>query len=142
MPNKFCASVERILRSAGWSENRDVAPLDGVMQAPLFPKAEEVLRQFRGLHFGECGPGIDCATSDVEIDPSLALYLLPEIEALALTLGTRLFPLGEVCRGHGYLIMDEQGATYLLSDVLEPYASSFAQALEMLLLGKRNVLPR
>jgi hypothetical protein len=132
------SAVAAILEQAGWYEGRDVpsqllAP-DGLT---LFPVAEAVLREFGGLRFGECGAGVDFATSDVVIDPRLAVHLKAELDEYGRPLGTRLFPLGEVHRGHGYLVIDEQGRTYLLSDKLSPLAVSFSQALESLLLGVR-----
>ena len=53
---------------------------------------------------------------------------------------TRLFPLGEVYGGDGYLMIDEKGRIYILSDVspdLWPLSSTFSEGIEFLLLGKR-----
>jgi SUKH-3 immunity protein len=141
MTARFSPSVLEILQSAGWFEGRNVKPCgESSWPFALFAKAQGVLSEFNGLHFGKCGPGIDFATSDVEIDPNLALHLAPELRAYETSRGTRLFPLGEVHRGHGFLVIDEQGNMYLLSDELEPFAPSFSQALEKLLLG-RKILP-
>ena len=132
-PDSPSSIVAAILARAGWYQGRDVPlPLFAPDGLTLFPVAEAVLREF-----GECGPGVDFATSDVVIDPGVAVHLKSELDEYGRPLGTRLFPLGEVHRGHGYLVIDEQGRTYLLSDELSPLAASFSQALESLLLGVR-----
>lgn len=138
MSNRFSPQVESALKAAGWFEGRRVDLDKSSLGAlSLFNKAEDVLNEFGGLHFGNCGPGIDCATSDVKIDPSVAVHLAPELRTYASARSTRLFPLGEVHRGHGYLVIDEAGNIYLLSDVLEPFAPTFPQSLELLLLGRK-----
>lgn len=137
-PNSPSSAVAAILERAGWYEGRDVPlPLFAPDGLTLFPVAEAVLGEFGGLRFGKCGAGVDFTTSDVVIDPGLAVHLKAELDDLGRFLGTRLFPLGEVHRGHGFLVIDEQGRTYLLSDELSPLAASFSQALESLLLGVR-----
>ena len=119
MAHKFSRHVLDLLQKAGWFEGRNISLVTfSPTQLGLFTQAQEVLREYGGLHVGECGPGIDCATSDVHIDPSLTVHLEPELKDYEKKLGTRLFPLGEVHRGHGYIVIDEQGKTYLLSDEL------------------------
>jgi hypothetical protein len=138
-PNSLPPAVTEILTKAGWYPGRSVptSPLipDGFVP---FQEAEAVMREFGGLHLGECGAGVDFARSDVEVDPRLAAHLKAELVEHEQTLGARLFPLGEVCRGHGYLVIDELGRTYLLNDELSPLAPSFIQALASLLLGARG----
>ena len=134
--DRFSPPVLDILRRAGWFDGRRVAvvPSPGIR---LFPKAHEVLAEFGGLRMGKCGAGMECATSDVQIEPGLATHLTSELHEAERSLNTRLFPLGEVHRGHGYLIIDEYGRTYLLSDKLSPFAPTFSRCLELLLLGKK-----
>lgn len=135
--DRFCPLVSDILSKSGWFAGRDVSrSVSPPPQFDLFPKAEEVLKEFGDLRFGACGAGIDFATSDVVIDPGLAIDLKEELDRYEQTVETKLYPLGEVHRGHGYLLIDEQGRTYLLSDKLAPFAPSFSRTLEMLLLGK------
>jgi hypothetical protein len=138
-PNSLPPAATEILAKAGWYPGRSVptSPLipDGFVS---FREAEAVLREFGGLHLGECEAGVDFARSDVEVDPRLAAHLKAELVEHEQSLGARLFPLGEVCRGHGYLVIDELGRTYLLDDELSPLAPSFTQALESLLLGLRG----
>jgi SUKH-3 immunity protein len=135
-PNSPSPRVAELLTKAGWYPGRSVptSPFipDGFVS---FRAAETVLREFGGLHFGECGAGVDFAGSDVEIDPRLADHLKAELAEHEQPLGARLLPLGEVHRGYGDLVIDERGRTYLLFDGLSPLASSFSQALESLLLG-------
>ena len=135
-PNTLSSAVAAILERVGWYVGRDVPlPLFAPDGLTLFPTAKAVLREFGGLRFGECGAGVNFATSDVVIDPRLTVHLKAELDECGRPLGTRLFPLGEVHRGYGYLVIDEQGRTYLLSDELSLLANSFSQALESLLLG-------
>jgi len=138
MSDRFSKPLLKILRKGGWFEGRYVSPaLISPPELELFPKAQEVLSEFGGLHVGECGPGIDWATSDVEIAPRLGAHLAPELKEFEMSLGVRFFPLGEVHRSQGYLVIDDNGKTYLLNDELMPLAPSFAEGLERLLLGKR-----
>jgi hypothetical protein len=136
MVDRFAMPVLDILRRAGWFEGRNIA-VAPPPQFFLFPKANDVLAEFGGLHIGQCGSGIECATSDVQIEPSLATHLSSELNGAEQSLNVRLFPLGEVHRGHGYLIIDEYGRTYLLSDELSPFAPTFVRSLELLLLGMK-----
>jgi hypothetical protein len=138
MYERLSEAVVAILQRVGWYEGRDVSSSFTLpSQPPIFPRAQEAIAEFGGLHFGSCGPGIERATSDVNIDPNLATHLASELEGLGKSLQTKLFPLGEVHRGHGYLVIDEQGRTYLLSANLSPFASNLSQCLELLLLGKK-----
>jgi len=77
-------SITDALLAAGWFEGRNVLrSLSLPNEFALFPTAVETLSEFAGLHFGICGPGIDCATSDVRIDPNLAAHLASELNDLA-----------------------------------------------------------
>lgn len=137
MNDRFSSPVARTLRWAGWYEGRSIA-VKIPPELDVFPLAYEVLAEFGGLHVGRTGPGIDCAMSDVEIDPVLGAHLRPVLNPYEKELATRLFPLGEVHLGHGYLVIDELGRTYLFGDGgLEPWASTFSRCLELLLLGKK-----
>jgi hypothetical protein len=137
MTNRFSGPTREILRKSGWFDGRKVAHVFPAITLEQFPKAREVLSEFAGLHIGECGPGIDCATSDVNISPDLCIHLTHELKDRSEKIGYKLYPLGEVHRGHGYLIIDEAGNTYLLSDELTLHANSFGDGLEALVLGKR-----
>jgi hypothetical protein len=124
------------LRAAGWFPKRsvDIATIEH-LGANLFPVARTVLQEFLGLHIGTCGPGKECATSDIRIDPLSAVHVIEELPKYEQRCGARLFPLGEVHRGHGFVVIDEDGRIYLLDDDLMPYAQSFWSALEKLVKG-------
>jgi len=124
------------LTNAGWFPGRrvDITALER-LGLSLFPAAKSVLQEFFGLHIGVCGPGKECATSDVLVDPSATTHLLEELREYEQLLGVRLFPLGEVHRSYGFLLIDERGRTYLLSDEIIPFARSFDDSLEKLVKG-------
>ena len=141
MLNEFSEEAKVILRKTGWFEGRKVAQaVPTLINLELFPKAQEVLSEFGGLHIGDCGPGVDCATSDVNISPDLCVHLAQELKERSKGIGRKLFPLGDVHRGNGYLVIDEDGKTYLLSDALVLHAQTFTESLEALVLGKRTEL--
>ncbi|MBL8203785.1 MAG: SUKH-3 domain-containing protein [Blastocatellia bacterium] len=138
---RFSDEVDRLLVKAGWFEGRDVLDQVRLLEGfTPFAAAQQVLREFGNLHIGSSGAGIDCARSDVEIDPSLIAggeELIAEFEN---KLGIKLTPLGEAHNGHLIFLMDEQGrvfASWLFHDVF-PYAKSFDRALETFLLGLDN----
>lgn len=138
---KNISSIVKILRDAGWHENRNLNPALSIpSQFTPFPRALEVLAEFGGLRFGSCGAGIECATSDVYFEPNKARHLVSQLRSFEGILLTRLAPLGELDGGHAYLIIDEEGRMYVLSAMsldLLPLASTFSEGLEFLLLGKR-----
>jgi hypothetical protein len=121
---------------AGWFQGRtvDIAPLEN-LGISLFPAARTVLAEFYGLHIGTCGPGKECATSDIRIDPLSAVHIVGELAKHEQTVCSRLFPLGEVHRSHGFALVDEAGRIYLLNDDLIPFARSFGDALLKLVKG-------
>jgi hypothetical protein len=140
MPDRFTLPVVDLLRSAGWYEGRTVSDtLELPPEFSLFSQAQVVFAEFGGLHMGQAGIGIDCAKCDVEIDPCLGSHLAPHLKRHEQSLKTKLYPLGEVVGGHAYLVIDEQGRTYLyhLGGELAPKAPTFARGLELLLLGKK-----
>lgn len=130
MTIRFSEDVVQLLLQGGWYVGRNVAISDIPFEA-----ARKVLSEFGGLHIGQCGPGVECATSDVHIEPSVNADFEHELRNYENTLHTKLFALGGVHRDHGYLIIAENGKTYLLSDSLDEFERSFDEALERLILG-------
>ena len=136
--------VERLLRTAGWFPKRrvDLAPWDALATVP-FNSAREVLAEFGGLVIGETGRGIDLAKSDVDLRPkeyNRGFVGEPDLEAEA---GQRLYPVATAHRSNGDVWIDESGRVYLEGDfpdgeVLRFLGSTFSEALEVLLLGKRR----
>jgi hypothetical protein len=139
MPFKHSDAVIRLLRAAGWHEGRriDVSPWES-LPTKLFPAARRVLAEFGGLVIGETGRGIDFARSDVDLrlmrpSPGSSGY-----EDLEREMGQRLFWLGMVHDANAELVIDESGRVYDYLDELRYLAPTFAAALEILLLGKRQ----
>jgi hypothetical protein len=128
--------VRDALIAAGWAPGRSapVAPLPADFS--IFPAAETVLREFSGLHIGSVGPGQQCATSDLLVDPAAGSGLSEHI-GLSAPNGSQHFPIGEYHNGHGYLLIGADGAVDQFFDELEFYAPSFDQALSQLVLGLR-----
>jgi hypothetical protein len=124
-----------LLRS-GWFEGRsvDVSVYDRLgMEMSVAAKA--VLAEFSGLHIGECGRGIECAASDLQVDPLLCTHLVSEVQAIGDELNQSFFPIGESHRGHGYLLVDSHGRVYIFDDEVRPFAYSFDRALQKLITG-------
>lgn len=138
MPRSHSTTVEQALRRAGWSEGRriDLTPWHGFPLQP-FRAARDVLAEFGGLHFGEVGPGIDCATSDVDLRPNWPNRQFTGYPDLERSVGQKLYPLGATHRANADLLIDESGRVYELQDKLQFLAPTFGAALELLLLGKR-----
>ena len=136
MSERFSKQVLQLLKEAGWFEGRNIViSEDAQVNLQPFAAAVSVLSEFGGLHIGHCGAGIECATSDVEIDPALTTHLSPDLREYERTWNTKLFALGDFQHSHGYLIIDSDGKAYLMNDTLDYFAVSFDQALEKLLLG-------
>lgn len=136
MSASFSPTVIDSLLAAGWHEGRCVSTKEYEnLGCELFPTARQVLQEFAGLHIGNCGPGRECATSDVNIDPLLATHLAEELRGYGRRLGTQLYALGDFQHSHGYILIDEFGKSYLLNDEMIPFAQSFADALEKLICG-------
>ena len=134
--NRFSDITKELLIRAGWYEGRNVFNEVHIPKGfIIFPVAIEVLQEFGNLHIGVVGAGKQCATSDVEVNPCLGEGLEILLAPHETKLGRRLYPIGEIHNGHGALILDEVGEVYLFFDDLMPYATSFKQALEMLMLG-------
>lgn len=137
----FPQSVARVLEEAGWHESRNVIHSPELpSESNLFQFAKEVLSEFGGLRIGASGEGIDCAKSEIIIDPKYLTYFNSELKEFESILQTRLVPVGELDGGHGYLVIDEEGRTYILSAMshtLGPLAPTFSHCLELLILGKR-----
>lgn len=136
---RFPEPVEAMLRAAGWHQGHQVAlACSGAMTFQVFARAEEVLREFGGLHIGACGPGSDCARSDVRIHADGMGHLTPTLAEQEALLQTRLCPIGSFQHEHGHLIIDSEGRIYTLSAVsgeFRSFAPTFSDALESLLLG-------
>lgn len=141
MTARFSPRVEAELRAAGWFEGRrtDISIWDTFPMRP-FAAAREVLVEFGGLRIGDTGPGTDFARSDVDLTPTWTNLSFDGYHDLERLVGQLLYPLGQVHRRNGELLIDETGTMYLLWEELMHVAPSFDQGLELLLLGK-NFMP-
>lgn len=128
-----------MLVAAGWHQGRDVR---GALQLPsdfdIFPAALQVLREFGMLRVGGAGVGTDRARSTLDLNPSLAEGEFDRFEPFEDRIGDKLYPLGEVDGGYGFLAIDTQGRVFWVMDFIQFVAERFDEALEVLLLGKKG----
>jgi hypothetical protein len=71
MTERFSHEVLQILEAGEWFDGRRVAVSLPEQYHPS-AKAKDVLSEFGGLQIGACGPGVNCARSDIAFDPELA----------------------------------------------------------------------
>ena len=119
--------TQRRLLRAGWEPGRDVwARLRLPTGFEPFPVAKRILSEFGDLTFSE-DSGRTC------LDPSLGERIADEIKEYEIKIGRRLYPIGKVDGGDVLdVLVDETGLVYTLTDRLEPFASSFDQAIKYL----------
>lgn len=132
--------VRRMLIEAGWHPDRDE---QGTLELPadfeIFPAALQVLKEFGMLRVGTGGTGIDRARSTLYLNPRLADGESDRFEPFESQIGDRLYPLGEVDGGYGFLAIDRRGRVFWIMDFVQFVAEKFDESLEVLLLGKRGV---
>ncbi len=100
--------------------------------------AEAFLREFGGLTVDVSGPGITCARTPFELDPERARGEEDRFLEWGVSIGRRLFPLGELDQGRFFLAIDEVDEIYLVETWIARFGP-VPQALENLVLG---VAPR
>jgi len=128
-------STRDLLVLSGWYPNRDVwDKLEIPPQPSVFPEAKRILSEFGNLV-------LEHRQDDARVDlrPTLAHDVLDDLRAYSQLVGSPLFPLG-VADGcdYMYLIVDERGYVYTLTDQLEPFSSSFDKAIAYLVRGAMN----
>jgi hypothetical protein len=90
----------------------------------LFPAAKLVLEEFGGLTFSE-------VDGQASLEPSLGREIETRIRAYETLLGKQLYPLGKIDGSDVlYIVLDDTGYVYTITDRLEPFASSFDQAIK------------
>ena len=100
--------------------------------------AATVLPELAGLTIGTCGPGEECATSDVcfgEIAPDEAIT-----KVWGSLLGSELVGVAEAHQAHETLYVDTMGRYFgasLIHDAFWFWGPTFGEAMERLLLGRR-----
>jgi SUKH-3 immunity protein len=136
---RFPEEVENTLRASGWQPGRAVdtgewrRALDG-SGFRMHDAAEQFLSEFGGLTVDISGPGVSCARTPFELDPTLAIGEDDRFSEWGEDIGENLFPLGELDRGRFFLGISESGEIYLVSDWLASFGVG-NEALERLILG-------
>jgi len=133
--NTLPNSVEQLFVLAGWSPGRRIVVPE---QVPAHHLAHQVLAEFGGLNVGQTGSGVECATSDVAFQQVLGDDLF--VRSWSELLQSRLVGVAEVHNAHGELYIDAVGRWFvasLMSDSICFTGSSFQEAMERLLLGRR-----
>lgn len=138
MPLDLPPSVLHFFEAAGWTDGGRRPPPG--FSGPASHPAVAVLGELNGLTVGECGPGDECARSDIAFgfDPEHQDH--PAVLQWQEILGAALVNIAEVHHAHGVLLMDAGGACYGLSLVHDAFSLSghtFGEAVQRLLLGRR-----
>lgn len=132
--DRFPKDIEEQIKNQGWFVGRQYG---GVKERPkdfdIFPAAETILSEFEGLRIGISGPGQECATSDINFDPSYGDGMSKEVHAESKQ--KRLYPIAGVHNAHQTMFVDESGNIYLYFDCLVAFASSLDEAIVKLLRG-------
>jgi hypothetical protein len=124
---RFPSEVEAVLRSAGWSEGRQVVELseqairdvcaragaDGAQHTP-FRAAEQALAEFAGLYVYQDEAGVALRRRPFALDPAMAAATASTLHDFARVLGSALFPLGVEGDGEAVLAIDERGRVFAL----------------------------
>jgi hypothetical protein len=130
------SEVRQLFVAAGWRPARRVS-VDG--RVPEDHPAHDVLQELGGLHVGQAGYGIECASSDLifqfcDVAPDI-------VSTWSELLGSKLIEVAEVHHRHGLLVMDEAGRCFgasLIHDAFYFEGRNFGEALKRLLLGRKS----
>lgn len=136
--SNFFEEIREEVSRAGWFPGRAV-----LLQVTLpsgFVSSEAALRvldEFGLLHIGSVGPGVDCARSDVLLDPNCADGLDECIKKEGEMLSLDFFPLGAAHRGHAIVMMSRDGVVFLYGEGgVVRVADDFFEALWRILTGR------
>ena len=112
---------------AGWRPNRDVwDELTLPNSFVVFPAARLTLSRYGNLTFRH-------PSETVTLDPSAGEEAAEEIAAFEKELGFSLYPIGLLDGGDTiYLLIDERGVVYSMSDELQAFALTADRAVEYL----------
>lgn len=123
---------------AGWQPERSVAlPKSVIAQIPDGHPAGPILSEFSGITVGNCGPGEECATSDVAFQ-----FVEPADEAAVWSnlLRTVLVGIATVHHNHADLFVDSFGRYFSISAVHDATCfegATFGETMRRLLCGIR-----
>ncbi|WP_327136060.1 SUKH-3 domain-containing protein (plasmid) [Streptomyces sp. NBC_01343] len=137
MMPRFSSEIEGALRAAGWFPGRqvDISAWRNSMQGfPMHVAAEEILREFGGIHVQVSGPGVTCMRTPFEFDPELAVGEEDRFLELSRRFDCSLFPVGMKDSGDFFLAIDEDGTVYALMNWLFSLGHG-DDALERLVTG-------
>jgi hypothetical protein len=130
------ANVRPMLAAVGWHSGRHI---DVDARVPQFHPAHGILKEFGGLHIGRCGPGIECATSDLEF--GFCEEADREVGSIwSELLMSKLIAVAEVHHRHGWLLVDETGRCFGASQIRDAFyyeGPNFGVGLESLLIGRK-----
>lgn len=147
-PDRFPADVNETLLTFGWKRGRDLGrevddwlePRVATLPFAPVPAALAVMREFGGLVSVANGPGRTSAQVPFTIYPAASDDLAgfaPDVRALGQRLGLAVFPVGEVERGMGAIVVDDTGRVFLVGPVQLYAGATFDEALTRMLLGIR-----
>jgi hypothetical protein len=134
--------VRKVLKAAGWAEQRNITTQMGIWFSQLSPAfqsftaAETALKRYGGIHVRQNGPGEETARESFELDPLLVIGEEDRFEQHASRLGQSLYPLGEAGNGHVFLAIGPDGRVFALMDDLWLLGETMEAALETLVLGR------
>lgn len=129
-------SIQPLFAAAGWYSGRRVA---APLKVPADHPAAAILTEFGGLNVGRVGTGQECATSDVSFGRELSGH--SQVDVWSRLLGSSLIGVAETHHAHGELYVDARGRHFNLSLIHDAFSfegSSFGDAMERLLLGRRS----
>jgi hypothetical protein len=143
---RFSNETEELLKASGWFDGRSVPDLVESWRTEvesrgafaLTPAAHRALNEFGGLHIKSEGAGIAWARTDIDINPTFAMFEDDRIFSFHCLQGKQLFPLGEASWGQYFAVIDECGKVYLVMEDVHYVADTFEAALETILLGKET----
>lgn len=137
--NTLPLDIISFFTSAGWTPHRrQYLSQDILNKIPDNHPAINLLTEFLGLKVGACGPGEQCATSDIEFR-----FIADDWDDISTwndLLHTKLIGIAEVHHRHEQLYIDQTGKCYVLSGVSDDFSycgADFTTAMQNLLLGRR-----
>jgi hypothetical protein len=127
-------SIVTVFLQAGWTPSRRATVPATV---PNSHPAHLVLSCFGGLTVGACGPGVECAASDIRF--GFFDSAPEEVAEWSRLLRTELVEIAEYHHDHGALYLDSSGRVFSLSLIHDAFGfegETFPVAAERVLHGR------